>query len=156
MRIRKSEVEDSEEITELHKRTVREVNDRDYPEEVIRRWVNNITRENTEKEIEETNFYVAEKQGEIVGFVNFTEEGEIYQVYVDPDHLNQGIGTTLLKKAEEKAREKGIRKMKGYTTLTAQEFFRKKGYKLKGEAEYPLNNVTVKMREMEKELEVEE
>lgn len=155
MRIREAEVKDSEEITKLHKRTVKEINGRDYQEETIKEWIENITKENTEKEIEQTNFYIAEEQGRIIGFVNFNEERTIYQIYVSPDHLDKGIGTKLLEKAEKEAREKGIKKIKGNSTLTAQKFFQKKGYKLKREIEYPLNNHTVKMKRIEKTLKAE-
>jgi len=155
MRIREAEIKDSEEITKLHKRTVKEINGRDYQEETIKEWIENITKENTEKEIKQTNFYIAEEQGRIIGFVNFNEERTIYQIYVSPDHLDKGIGTKLLEKAEKEAREKGIKKIKGNSTLTAQKFFQKKGYKLKREIEYPLNNHTVKMKRIEKTLKAE-
>ncbi len=153
MKIRKAKTEDSEEITKLIKRTIREVNSKNYSEEVIREWAKNIKKKNMEKEIKKTNFYVAEKEKKTVGLVNFTEEGELYHLYVDSKHLNEGIGTELLEKAEEKVREKEIEKIKGYSTLTAQEFFQKKRYKLKKEIEYPLNDRSVKMKRIEKTLE---
>src|SRR5690625_1930622 len=51
--------------------------------------------------MENSFFYVAEVEGEIVGFANFTpvtEEGktELAAIYLYPEHQGKGIGTALL------------------------------------------------------------
>lgn len=52
--------------------------------------------------LDQTPFYVAEKDRSILGFANFTSvqkngETELLAIYLDPDFQNKGIGTLLLK-----------------------------------------------------------
>lgn len=56
---------------------------------------------------------VAEQDGEIVGFVSVgpsgddDAEGELYAIYVDPDHWRTGIGRDLIRAGEQRLRELG-------------------------------------------------
>jgi len=57
--------------------------------------------------------FVAELDGEVVGFVDVGEsrdgdaEGEVYAIYVDPDHFGAGMGRELIRAAELRMRELG-------------------------------------------------
>jgi ribosomal protein S18 acetylase RimI-like enzyme len=56
---------------------------------------------------------VAERNGEIVGFVSVgpsrdeDADGELYAIYVDPDHWRTGIGRELLRAGEQRLRQLG-------------------------------------------------
>jgi GNAT superfamily N-acetyltransferase len=59
---------------------------------------------------------VAEVEGQIVGFVSVGPgrddgaEGELYAIYVHPDHWGTGVGRALLEAGETRLRELGHRK----------------------------------------------
>jgi ribosomal protein S18 acetylase RimI-like enzyme len=56
---------------------------------------------------------VAEENDQIVGFVSVGSsrdkltDGELYAIYVDPDHWRSGIGRDLIRAGEERLRELG-------------------------------------------------
>ena len=61
------------------------------------------------------NTLVAEAEGEIVGFCGFgpvrsgPAEGEIYGLYIASDWREQGLGRSLIERAFESLRSKGVR-----------------------------------------------
>jgi GNAT superfamily N-acetyltransferase len=58
--------------------------------------------------------FVAEIEGEIVGFVGVGAcaddwaDGELFAIYVRPDHWGTGVGRSLIERAEERFRELGL------------------------------------------------
>lgn len=74
-------------------------------------------------------YYVAEEEGEIIGVAGFQKEsGTVAGIFVSPDRKKSGIGSKLLKKLEEKAREEGLEEMETLASLEAEGFYRKNGY----------------------------
>ncbi len=63
---------------------------------------------------------------EIVGFGEAVP-GEVLAIYVLPERTKEGIGTTLLKHAMEKAKC-GTQKIVLESTLNAIDFYRKEGF----------------------------
>ncbi|SMP13839.1 amino-acid N-acetyltransferase [Desulfurobacterium pacificum] len=77
------------------------------------------------------DFWVCEENGEVVGTCALTifwsDLAEIRSLAVAPEHVRKGIGTLLVKKSLEEAKELGIERV---FTLTYQvEFFKKLGFK---------------------------
>lgn len=66
----------------------------------------------------ERPFYVAERNGEVVGFViAIPDEDEVtmfhlYRIYVHPAHWDVGIGTRLLERLETEARSRGAKRLR--------------------------------------------
>jgi GNAT superfamily N-acetyltransferase len=56
---------------------------------------------------------VAEIEGEVVGFVavgrthDLEGDGELYAIYVHPDHWGEGVGAALIEAGEQRLRELG-------------------------------------------------
>nr|WP_163327857.1 N-acetyltransferase [Desulfurobacterium thermolithotrophum] len=78
------------------------------------------------------DFWVYEESGEILGVCALTifwnDLAEVRSLAVDPKHLKRGIGTALVKKTLEEAKEFGIGRV---FTLTYQvKFFEKLGFKV--------------------------
>lgn len=85
--------------------------------------------------------YVARREGELVGFVQFSTEvgsyrmdvdrGVIETLYVAADHRNEGIGRRLLERAEQALAADGITTV-GLEVMAANEdarrFYRDNGY----------------------------
>lgn len=66
----------------------------------------------------ETDFFVATIDEEVVGYASGmpNESGEVGEVnvYVDPEHWREGIGTRLLDRVEEALADRGIERLRDY------------------------------------------
>jgi GNAT superfamily N-acetyltransferase len=71
------------------------------------------------------------------------------QVAVDDRHQSQGLGKSLVKYADDYARENGYRLIHCHARDTAKEFYLKQGYKVEGDE---FTEVGIKHYYMEKEL----
>jgi N-acetylglutamate synthase-like GNAT family acetyltransferase len=80
------------------------------------------------------HFMAVDEKGEIVGAVKLFEKapgvGHLSHMVVSPEHQHQGIGRTLMKHVEQKAREKGYKTLGTMSRLTATAFFEKHGFKI--------------------------
>ncbi|MDK2892775.1 N-acetyltransferase [Methanohalophilus sp.] len=85
------------------------------------------------------NFYVYEKNGEVLGCcalqVVWEDLGEILSFAVASDHRNEGIGSLLLQATIEDGKALCIRKV--FTLTYVPEFFEKKGFKRISKRELP-------------------
>jgi len=107
MEIREYKESDAEAHAEVHRKSVREVASDDYSEEIIEVW-SDTDAEDSELEEQKVRF-VAEEDGDIVGFSDYNREtNELSGLYVKPDYTGKGIGEKLLQKAESDARENGL------------------------------------------------
>lgn len=113
--IRESEGEDAKAIQRVSRASWHAAYDAilgaDTVDDVIDEWYD-VDRLQTA--IERSIFYVAEVDGEVVGFANAGpnpeyEEGrfELFRIYVLPEHWNQGIGGRLLEWVCAGVREEG-------------------------------------------------
>jgi len=71
---------------------------------------------------------VAELDGAIAGFAVMNDSGEILLLYVSPDHRLRAVSTELLRTIELEAATLGIRRLTLDSTLTAQRFYRARGF----------------------------
>ena len=87
--------------------------------------------------------FVAEVDGEIVGFVGVgpsrdpDAEGELYTIYVDPEHWRGGVGRELIRAGEQRMRELGYRKVVLWVldgNSRAQTFYESEGWTADGES----------------------
>jgi putative acetyltransferase len=66
----------------------------------------------------------------MVGFVRWNPATyELCSLFVDPDHLRQGIATLLMKRACENVRAAGVENLWLYASLTAVPFYEADGWK---------------------------
>ncbi|MFI8575394.1 GNAT family N-acetyltransferase [Rossellomorea aquimaris] len=106
------------------------------------------------KRLEVSSLYVAEKNGKIVGFANFSpvkEEGEVElgAIYLYKEYQGEGIGTALL--------QEGIKELKGARSVyisvekeneTGTSFYRAKGFTVVSEFDDDLEGHITKMYRM--------
>lgn len=81
-----------------------------------------------------TVVFVAEREGEVVGFVHAVRsgaEGNILRVYVAPGNRGEGVGSALLERARRELFERGVDRVKAMV-LAANErgnaFYRGSGF----------------------------
>ncbi|WP_246615311.1 GNAT family N-acetyltransferase [Clostridium thailandense] len=149
--MRKASIEDTKEIMEIIKETIAEMRtynntqwDESYPQE--KDFINDIKRE---------ELYVTERDGKIVGFVciNKVEPDEydelnwslkevcmvVHRMAVNPNYRRSGIGTELMKFADELALANNIKYLKTDTysiNTKMNALFKKCGYDLVGEMRF--------------------
>jgi GNAT superfamily N-acetyltransferase len=126
-RIRRFRTEDAEEVSNLIRRTLIEVNSVDYPRAVITNQVHAFTVEKIRELAAHREVYVIAQDGELLGTASL-EEDAIYTVFVLPTHQGRGIGTRLMKHLEKRARTQGHTAITLPSSTTACAFYEKLGY----------------------------
>jgi putative acetyltransferase len=129
MKIRLAKDGDYSGIARLHRETIRHVNSKDYPGDVIRVWSARAKAERYRKSADELKRWVAIENSKIVGFCDHGSTCEIRGLYVHKDYLGRGIGSYLLKVAEDSLRKQGCKRIVIKSTITAQNFYENHGYK---------------------------
>lgn len=131
---------DAEEILSVINTTNREAYKNIIPKEQFKEPI--LTLEELLKILDKMAFYTYKSYGKIVSVAALDgiddKVGKLRWVYVLPEHQRKGIGTALITRLEQKAVEKGLRKMKLRTigkSHQAVNFYKKLGYTLTGKIE---------------------
>ena len=132
--IRRATARDAEAVYEIVLRALRETNARDYPASVIDRLVLTLPKGVVSK-LEEWQAYVAVVDGRIVGTVSLDGK-TVRAVFVHPDYQGRGIGTKLMDAVENAANVRSESTLGVQSSITAQEFYAKRGFKVVREAFY--------------------
>ncbi|WFT75884.1 GNAT family N-acetyltransferase [Halobacillus naozhouensis] len=80
-------------------------------------------------------YAVLNEKEDIIGLITYMIEDECEIISLDSLTENKGVGTLLVQKVEQTAREKGIQHIRLVTTndnIHAMRFYQKKGYRLSG------------------------
>ena len=131
-RIRLFRTDDCEAVSKLITRCLREVNSRDYSDEVIRKTIEHFSPDNLLSWFEGMDTFVAEGDGVIVG-TGSIEGNRINSVFVSPDRQSQGIGRELMDYLEQMVCSRGFADVVLRSSLTALDFYDKLGYLKVGE-----------------------
>ena len=145
--IRKAEESDAEPIYELHLRSVRQLCSSAYSHEIIEGWLKNRTPAGYLNGIRKGEMYVAEINGQIVGF-GHAIPGEIWAIFIEPGYVRSGIGTMLAEHGVKLAATGKIRVIRLESTLNARQFYEKLGFKAIRETTARRNDVDIPIIEM--------
>lgn len=108
----------------------------------------------------EGELYVMMEDGKMLGFIELSKETwnhrlRISNIWVDESYRHQGIGSSLMKKANERAKELGVR-MIVLETQTCNDhaisFYLKHGFKLIGYDAYSYSNEDISRNEVRIEM----
>lgn len=129
MTIRLFRPEDADRIAQLFHDTVREINIRDYSESQVKAWApDNLYFRNWLKVCANRFTYVAEQDGEIVGFGELEANGHIDCFYCHKNYQGCGIGKQIYRAIEAKAVELGLNRLFVEASITAKPFFQRMGF----------------------------
>lgn len=129
MVVRKYRPDDTEDIVALFSETVRTINSAHYSEGQIEAWApRNPDLESWSARFTRTFTAVADLSGKIVAFGNIEGCGHLDCLYVHHQHQGKGAATAVLEALESKVREAGKTRIVADVSITAREFFLKRGF----------------------------
>lgn len=126
---------DADQISNIIRRNLFEVNIKDYGEEEIKKQAEKFKPEDIIRKFQTRITYVATDDCNVIGTASisndFVKDKSIYcllTVFVMPEYHKKGVGKILLEKLEENARELNAKKIIVEPSITGQNFYRKLGY----------------------------
>lgn len=136
---------DAEEVCELVKRTLIEVNSKDYSSEEIRYLREEyFTPEHFLELIKGRKVVVLVKENEIIGTGAYAS-GMLETIYVSPDYHGLGYGKQIVEHLEDIAREDGVKTLRLMASLTAVGFYTALGYTARERKEHTKFGTTILM-----------
>ena len=128
MKIRKFQYKDAKEVCEIIKRCDTEIASKDYPKKIIEWWISKTTPERILKNSKIRECFVAVDGKKVVGYEDL-EKNEMKRLHITPEFQRKGIGTKLINKIEKFAIKKKIPKLILESTINAEKFYNKCGFK---------------------------
>lgn len=108
---------------------MRAINARDHTAGQIEAWAPEVPTESFWRErFPRYRVFVAEHDGEVVGFAEFEETGHIDCFYVHHARQREGIGSRMLAAIEREARAKNVELLYAEVSTTAKPFFEAQGF----------------------------
>jgi len=130
MKIRLARDGDYAAIARFHRQTIRHVNSKDYSKDIIRVWSTRPSAKRLRITAERCKRWVAVEGEKIIGYCDHSLNGEFWGLFVHKDYIGRGIGSRLLKTAENSLKKFGYKKVTLQASITAKNFYKKYGYKI--------------------------
>ena len=142
MKIRKASDADKKNISKLHISSIERMCVKHYTNEQLNAWTSVLTPSVYDQALKEKVFLVAhDSSQELMGLgILDIQNAEISAIYIHPDAVGNGVGTKLLSKLEEIARNNNVRKIAVHSTLNAKGFYQGHGYLEHGLTFHRLSN----------------
>jgi putative acetyltransferase len=129
--IRRHEEGEEAALFDVYYSAVHLVASRDYSPAQIQAWApRNLDPVLWERTIRAINPFVAELDGQIVGYADLQSSGYIDHFYVSGNYSRQGIGTMLMKHLVNEASAQGMPELTSDVSRTAQPFYEKFGFEV--------------------------
>jgi putative acetyltransferase len=133
--VREAIVGDAPAVADLFYNTVVNVNVGDYSVAQVEAWAGPAPEpEKWEQRIAADSsarkMFVATKEDRVVGFAELEEDGHLDTLYVHHEYQGCGIASTLLDRVEAEARRLGLRRLYTEASITAEPFFRARGFSM--------------------------
>lgn len=135
--IRKFREEDAGQVSRLIKRTLYEVNAKDYEEKYLKDENIALTAEALIERAKNNSYYVCEEDGKIVGvggigtYLGRVDESYIMTVFVLPEYIGKGFGRKILEALEKDEYFLRAKRVEVASSITALNFYRRLGYEFK-------------------------
>ena len=122
--VRPAKEQDSEQLLELYRQTIRTVNRNDYNKMQIRAWARDELETSAfEAYIARCKPFVVTNQTQILGYSDLQADGLIDHFYCHHQAQRQGVGSVLMQTIINKAQEADICRLYSYVSITAKPFF---------------------------------
>ena len=109
--------------------TIHAINIRDYSQEQVNAWApDTMTVDKWVKRQDTKQTFVADHNGQIVGFAEFEPDGHIDCFYTHKDFQGQSVGTQLLDTIVTQATQLQLSRLFVEVSITARPFFEHRGF----------------------------
>jgi putative acetyltransferase len=131
MVIRPYRSEDFDEIVVLFRRSVRELASRDYTDQQIAAWAPETSEPPSWSRRLASEFVVVCVVGaRIAGFARLEANGHLDLLYVHPEFERRGVASKLCEYLEEWALRNRIGRLFTEASITARQFFERRGFRM--------------------------
>jgi putative acetyltransferase len=96
--------------------------------------------------------FVAERNGELVGFIELERNGHLTMLYRKPGISGNGVAEALYRIVEHRARELRIPRIRTEASLLAESFFERHGFNLESRENVERNGISLPRARMSKTL----
>ncbi|MFA5303833.1 MAG: GNAT family N-acetyltransferase [Candidatus Nanoarchaeia archaeon] len=128
MKIRKFKKEDAKRVAYIIHKAIFEVNSKHYSKRICKNlWKGNTPAKLIEKS-KIRDMFVIEKDKVILGTASLSSN-LVRTVFVNPRYHGKGVGRKLMNHIEIVAKKKGLKKLQFHSSLNAEGFYKKLGYK---------------------------
>jgi GNAT superfamily N-acetyltransferase len=128
LRIRKFRKGDAKEVSRLKISSQMEILKDYYPPNVVEFFCRKNTPKYVLDKSKEIELFVAVEKGKIIG-VNGLKKNAVRSFYVLPSFIRKGVGRKLMENVEKIAIKRGIKKLIVHSSLYAEGFYRKCGFR---------------------------
>jgi putative acetyltransferase len=133
--VRDATAGDASAVADLFHDTILNVNVGDYSVAQVAAWAGPAPEpEMWERRIAADSnarrMFVATNHGQVVGFAEFEGDGHVETLYVHHEFQGHGIASRLLDRIEAEARHRGLERLYTEASITAEPFFRRRGFSI--------------------------
>lgn len=122
------------ELWHLFRNTIHNINSQHYTGEQLDAWApSNFDLAIWRQKIQSLEPFVAEENGEIVGYADLQASGLIDHFFVHHQWQRKGVGTMLMREIERRAKSRGLSELEAHVSITAKEFFETSGFSVVSE-----------------------
>ncbi|TCS43729.1 GNAT family N-acetyltransferase [Reinekea marinisedimentorum] len=138
--IRTYQNSDASPLWQLKFNTIRRINSRDYQPDQVQAWApEHISAELWQKRADAMAPFIAEINGEIVGFADLQADGYIDHFFCHAEHQGQGVGKALMDHIFTAGKEAGIARLYANVSITARPFFEHFGFRVLKQQQAEIN-----------------
>lgn len=131
MKARLFQASDNTALAQIFAEAVRGISLNDYSAEQLEVWANGFTElDRWLNDRPGRVVFVAETEGERVGFATFEADGHINHMYVHPRAQRRGIASALLEQIESRAAVLRLTRIFTEASIAARPFFEHAGFRL--------------------------
>ncbi len=138
-------------ISQVIVSALRETNAKDYAPEIIARLENNFSAAAVRELIRRQKMFVAVLGQQIVGTAGL-DGSMVRNFFVAPDAQGTGIGSRLMAEVENAARQAGIMTLMLQSSVTAERFYVKRGFKALRDSYYDDERTIIMERDLDRDL----
>jgi putative acetyltransferase len=132
-------------------RAVRGTASRDYDHRQIESWAD-VDVDAWGRRRADVDTWVAERDGELVGFTDNDDDGYIDMMFVDPDAARTGVASELLGHLVEFASARGSAELTVHASITARPFFERHRFVVDAEQNVELRGSVLTNYRMRRQL----
>ena len=153
MRLRSYHSDDLPQLARLFRETVHLIGAGHYTPEELAAWAPaDLDLGRWEARLARNRAFIAEEDGEVLGFAELSPEGVVDMLFVHKDHQGRGIASALLAALEAEAREAGFDLLTTQASRVAKPFFLGRGFTLLAAQKVERGGLRIENFRMEKRL----